>query len=160
MRGIKKFDDPILSQACRMVLEFDDALEIDADLTDTLRARIDAVGLAAPQIGEALCAIAIKPHQSAPIVVLFNPKIVEQRGGFEESEEGCLSYPGVFVQVRRAREIVVEYDHLADHVQDTRKWAQRRIRIFKGFESRIVQHEVDHCNGVCLVGDAWRRGCA
>lgn len=146
LRSIRKFDDPILKQVCRPAGNDRQTRDAIADLRDTIRARIDGVGLAAPQIGIDLRIIAIQPTRGSDITILVNPKVIERSAETETKREGCLSYPGVWVDIARHWSIRVAYDDVDG----------RFSREYQGFEARIIQHEIDHLNGICLVGDAWR----
>ena len=111
---------------------------IALDLLDTLRANLDGcVGMAANMIGEHKRIIAV--HTGIAQMVMFNPKIVHKSGAYE-AEEGCLSLAGVR-RTTRYQSIVVEY-------QDLMMKKQRRS--FSGFTAQIIQHEVDHCEGILI----------
>ena len=115
------------------------------------------LGLAAEQVGrdECLCIIDVPPdaddstppellEKNAAIpmpLVLLNPRIVAE-AGFQTGQEGCLSFPEIFVQVKRAMTVTVEYMDLDGQIC--------RIEA-AGLLSRALQHEIDHLNGVLLV---------
>ena len=108
------------------------------DLLDTLRANLDGcVGMAANMIGVHKRIIAV--HTGIAQMAMLNPKIVKKDGVYE-AEEGCLSLAGVRKTVRYEK-IVVEY-------QDIMMKKQRRS--FSGFTAQIIQHEVDHCEGILI----------
>lgn len=115
----------------------DDA-QIIADLTDTLNAHLDGcVGMAANMIGESRRIIVVRlGMQSVPMV---NPEILRKSGEYE-AEEGCLSLSGTR-RCRRFREIEVSYLDAS--------FLPRRQR-FSGWIAQIIQHEIDHCNGVII----------
>lgn len=100
----------------------------------------EGLGLAAPQVGLSLriCLARIGDHMTA----LINPEITWKSDGTWTHEEGCLSLPGVTVEVERARTITVKY-------LDERGRAQERR--LEEWEARIVQHEVDHLEGILIV---------
>lgn len=109
------------------------------DLRDTLEANKErCVGLAANMIG-ARCRMIIVSTPLAPIV-MCNPKIVSHSAGSYEAEEGCLSLKGTR-KTRRWVEIKVEYSDPdgGKHISD-----------FSGFTAQIIQHEIDHCNGIII----------
>jgi len=148
MYTLRKFNDPILKQKCVPLTVGDDL----SFLRDMKRMCVEnrGAGLAAPQIGLLHRAFVMFPGRDGKgmCVSLVNPVVVETGDATLWSEEACLSYPGVKVLVQRHRDLVVEY-------YDWR-WRKQRGR-FSCWEARIVQHEMDHLNGVCVVGDEWRR---
>ena len=111
---------------------------IAMDLLDTLRANLDGcVGMAANMIGMHKRIIAV--HTGIAQMAMINPKIVKKDGQYE-AEEGCLSLAGVR-KAKRYERIEVEY-------QDLNMKKQRRS--FSGFTAQIIQHEVDHCDGILI----------
>ncbi len=111
---------------------------IARDLVDTLLAnRERCVGMAANMIGENKRIIVVM-NNGKPLL-MYNPEIVEKSNPFQ-AEEGCLSLEGVR-PATRYRNIVVRYDD-EDFMQRTRK--------FRGWTAQIIQHEIDHCNGVVI----------
>ena len=127
--------DPVfLSQKCMEASERD--LGIAEDLADTLRANLGrCVGMAANMIGERKRIIAVA--RGPMVVVMLNPKIISGFGEYE-AEEGCLSLEGTR-KVKRYRSIRLSW-------QDVRM--KEHIGTLDGFQAQIVQHEVDHCNGI------------
>ena len=112
--------------------------QIALDLLDTLRANLGGcVGMAANMIGERKRIIAV--HTGIGQMVMFNPKIVSKSGAYE-AEEGCLSLSGVR-KATRYEQIVVEYQDLM---------MKKQKRSFSGFTAQIIQHEVDHCEGILI----------
>ena len=113
-------------------------LPVARDLLDTLRAHRDGcVGMAANMIGVSRRIIAF--DDEGRYVVMFNPRITRTFGEYE-AEEGCLSLPGTR-RAKRYRSITVEY-------QDERMKAC--VRSFTGWTAQIIQHEIDHCNGILI----------
>ena len=108
------------------------------DLLDTLEAnREGCVGLAANMIG-VLKNIIVFDHDGTAKVML-NPEIVKCAGQYE-TEEGCLSLTGVR-KTKRFKSIKVRYQNLQ---------LQTRIKTYTGWTAQIIQHEIDHCNGVLI----------
>ena len=108
------------------------------DLQDTLEAhREGCVGMAANMIGVPRRIIIFDDGGSA--TVMFNPQIVKCSGAFE-AEEGCLSLPGTR-KTRRFRTIKVQYQN---------ERLQTRLKTYTGFPAQIIQHEIDHCNGILI----------
>lgn len=105
----------------------------------------DGVGLAANQIGIPYSVIAIKGYPEN--FVFFNPKIVNESAETELMDEACLSFPGVNVKIKRPKEIRLRFQTPSGGV-DT--------RTFNGLTARIIQHELDHLNGVLFINRANR----
>lgn len=133
---------PIVHDPLFLARKSEPATEADrqaaADLLDTLRASLDrCVGMAANMIGERkrIIAFCSGPFQT----VMFNPRITEGSGEYE-TEEGCLSLPGVR-KTKRYRRITVAYQDQA---------FRKRTETFEGFTAQIIQHEIDHCDGILI----------
>lgn len=113
-------------------------LPIARDLLDTLEAHKDScVGMAANMIGETVRIIAFDNEGS--YLVMLNPEIVKCAGQYE-TEEGCLSLEGVR-RTKRFRSIKVRYQTES---------LQTRLKTFTDWTAQIIQHEIDHCNGVLI----------
>jgi peptide deformylase len=109
-----------------------------ADMRATMR-RNRGIGLAAPQIGVPLRVLVAGPRR--PALALVNPRFRERRGR-QVGPEGCLSIPGIYADVRRARHVVV----------DGRNAQGRRVTVRgSGLFARVLQHEIDHLNGVLFI---------
>jgi len=103
------------------------------------------IGLAAPQVGvhQQLLVIDLEPEEAAnPPLVLINPEIVATSGALDTYEEGCLSIPGVYLNVVRPSQVEVKY-------RDELGRPQRRKT--DGLMARCILHEMDHLNGVLFV---------
>ncbi len=129
--------DPIfLAQKSAPATEAD--AETARDLLDTLAAHRDGcVGMAANMIGVSRRIIVF--DDAGTPTVLFNPEIVRREGPYE-AEEGCLSLPGTR-KAKRYRSIKVQYQN---------EQFQTRLKTYTGFTAQIIQHEIDHCNGVLI----------
>ena len=113
-------------------------LPIAQDLLDTLAAHKDGcVGMAANMIGQTVRIIAFDNEGSC--MVMLNPEIVKCAGQCE-TEEGCLSLEGVR-KTKRYRSIKVRYQN---------EKLQIRLKTFTGWTAQIIQHEIDHCNGILI----------
>lgn len=121
------------------------------EMLDTMYAA-NGVGLAAQQIGrtEAVCVIDVPPSRDAepsalprvPMpLILLNPRIVESNGEVS-AQEGCLSFPEIYVTLTRSARVVVRYMDLEGREQEVQA---------DGLLARAIQHELDHLNGVLLV---------
>ncbi len=113
-------------------------LSLAQDLRDTLAAhREGCVGMAANMIGVRKRVIIV--DNEGTDLVMFNPEIVKKEGQYD-TEEGCLSLPGVR-PAKRWHKIKVQYQNEA---------FQLRIKTFTGWTAQIIQHEIDHCEGILI----------
>ena len=113
-------------------------LQIAQDLLETLEAHKEGcVGMAANMIGELKRIIAF--DNGGTYMVMFNPEIVKSSGQYD-TEEGCLSLEGVR-PTKRFQSIKVQYQN---------EKFQTRIKTFIGWTAQIIQHEIDHCNGILI----------
>ncbi len=135
------YPHPALLKKTRLVESFDDDLQSRIDAMIRIMHESDGVGLAAPQVGWSVRLLVLNPGGEAEDEVLINPEILRRRGRVV-GEEGCLSFPGIFVQVERALEIEVEY---------TDRNGERRTETRKDFAARIIQHEIDHLENILLL---------
>ena len=148
VRPILRMGDPRLLQVSTPVREFGTPalLELISDMNDTMQAA-NGAGLAAPQIGVLLRVVIFGGGQTArypsadsvPYTVLINPRLKMLRGGKSEDWEGCLSVPGMRGLVPRSRRL---------RYRGTDQWGGAIERTVEEFHARVVQHEVDHLDGV------------
>ena len=116
-----------------------DDLQTAQDLLDTLAAhKAECVGMAANMIGITKNIIAFDCDGS--YMVMLNPEILSRSEEYE-TEEGCLSLLGGPRKTRRFRKIKVRYQNTA---------LQTRLKTFTGWTAQIIQHEIDHCNGILI----------
>ena len=114
-------------------------LETARDLLDTLAAHKDScVGMAANMIGVTKCIIAFDCEGS--YMVMLNPEIISFSGEYE-TEEGCLSLLGGPRKTKRYQKIKVRWQN---------EQLQTRMKTFTGWTAQIIQHEIDHCNGILI----------
>ena len=115
-----------------------DDLATAQDLLDTLTAHKDGcVGMAANMIG--VCKRIIAFDNDGTYMVMFNPVIVRQSGPYE-AEEGCLSLSGVR-KTKRFQTVKVQWQN---------EQFQTRLKTFTGWTAQIIQHEIDHCEGILI----------
>ena len=130
--------DPILLARKSEVATKED-LQAAQDLLDTLTAHKDGcVGMAANMIGVQKHIIAF--DNNGTYMVMFNPEIIKKSGPYD-AEESCLSLLGGPRKCKRYQTIKVQWQ--------TAEF-QTRIKTFTGFPAQIIQHEVDHCNGILI----------
>ena len=114
-------------------------LPVAQDLLDTLAAhRETCVGMAANMIG--VCKRIIAFDNEGTYMVMLNPRVIKQSGEYE-TEESCLSLLGGPRKTLRYRKIKVEYQTPE---------LQTRLKTFEGWTAQIIQHEIDHCNGILI----------
>ena len=129
-------DEAFLSQKAEPATLED--LPVAQDLMDTLTAHRDGcVGMAANMIG--VCRRIIVFDNEGKHMVMFNPEIIKKSGPYE-AEEGCLSLTGTR-KARRWQSIKVQYQN---------EQFQTRFKTFTGWTAQIIQHEIDHCEGVLI----------
>lgn len=129
-------DEQFLSKPSELATIAD--LSVAGDLLDTLSANAErCVGLAANMIGVAKRIIVIDDEGSP--LVMFNPQIIKCSEPFD-TEEACLSLVGTR-KTKRYKSIKVQYQN-GDF--------QVRLKTFKGWTAQIIQHEIDHCNGIII----------
>lgn len=115
-----------------------DDLSVATDLLDTLKAHEnECVGMAANMIGVNKCIIAF--DDNGTLMTMFNPKIIRWAEPYE-TEEGCLSLTGTR-KAKRYKSIKVQWQT---------KEFKNRIKNFSGWTAQIIQHEIDHCNGIII----------
>ena len=130
--------DPILLARKSEKATIED-LQVAQDLLDTLAAHKDGcVGMAANMIG--VCKRIIAFDNDGTYMVMFNPEIIKKSGAYD-AEEGCLSLLGGPRKCKRYQTVKVQWQ--------TAEF-QTRIKTFTGFSAQIIQHEVDHCNGILI----------
>ena len=130
--------DPFLLSVKSVSASAED-LEVARDLLDTLRANREAcVGMAANMIGVNKRIIVFDDNGS--LSLMLNPEILKTEGEYE-TEEGCLSLLGGPRKTKRFRKIKVRFRNDAMQV---------RIKTYTGWTAQIIQHEVDHCNGILI----------
>ncbi|HEX8206532.1 MAG TPA: peptide deformylase [Solirubrobacteraceae bacterium] len=142
LRHIRQFGDPILRTKARPVDHFDSALRQEVERMGLLMNDAIGVGLAAPQAGVSHRLLVYRTEPDSPVQALVNPEIDWSSKDKEWMEEGCLSLPGVHVEVERPV-----------HVR-LRAVDASGAPIFieaSGFEARVIQHEVDHLDGVLIL---------
>lgn len=135
-----KETDPVL---LHKIADFDfdnppiDPIQFAKDLYETM-VHFRGLGLAAPQVGMSIRAFALA---AVPGIVCFNPKVLAYSDPIV-MDEGCLSFPKLFIKVKRPRNIRVRYTEPNGNVQTA---------VFDGMTSRAYQHELDHLDGITFI---------
>lgn len=148
VKEVLKMGHPVLGQKAQPVTEFNSPglLSLLTDMFDTMRV-LNGAGLAAPQIGVSLrvviFAVESNPRypdiEPVPQTILINPEIVPLSKELETGWEGCLSIPGM-------RGLVPRYQHI--RYTGYNQHGEQFVREVSGFHARVVQHEVDHLDGM------------
>jgi peptide deformylase len=139
---VRKFGDPVLKTKARPVERFDDALRDEVRRMGLLMDDALGIGLAATQVGVLHRLLVYRVQTGAPLAALANPVIEWSSKEEEIAEEGCLSLPAVHVEVERPVHIRVK-------AQDEQG---EPITIeASGLEARVIQHEMDHLDGVLIL---------
>jgi len=134
---------PVLRKQANAVKNVDGNLVKTAEGMFSVMYDNSGVGLAAPQVGmsKRVCVIDIR-EDGRPVYVMINPRITKREGEEIETEEGCLSVPDVFADVKRAERVEVAYVDLDGEEQKLEA---------EGLLARAIQHEIDHLNGVLFI---------
>jgi peptide deformylase len=149
---IVQYPHPALRHPCKPLSAIDKDVHLHAGRMLELMVEAQGLGLAAPQVAlpyqmfvlnfPALKAEAEPKEPPGPECVFINPVILEKKGGTVEGEEGCLSFPGLYQKVRRAKTVVVQaYNLKGEAVEVTAS----------DLASRLWQHEVDHLHGILFI---------
>jgi peptide deformylase len=132
----------VLRKQATAVKDVDGNLIKTADEMFSIMYENSGVGLAAPQVGVSKRVVVIDVRQdNQPVFIMINPRITKREGEVE-GEEGCLSLPDMFGQIKRAERVVVSYID---------RDGERRTLEAEGLLARAVQHEIDHLNGVLFI---------
>ena len=142
MSFIRRLGDPVLKSRATPVDTFDDALRTQVQRMAGLMGDALGVGLAAPQLGVSQRLLVYQVGPGAPVIALANPEIEWGSDEAEVLEEGCLSIPGIAVDVERPV-------HVRVVAQD--EDGSRRVVEASGLEARVIQHEMDHLDGVLIL---------
>lgn len=147
LSSIRKWNDEVLTKQCGSVEEWEDVSPIIKQMKTVLRLSKNGVGLAASQISHLKAIIALRPDKGKDIRILINPEITDKSEEKGEVKEGCLSYPDFYTEIERYARVKVSY---------LNEKKEKKEEEFRGMESVIVQHEIDHLSGICKVGQAWK----
>lgn len=140
MMKIVKWPDPVLLRPCLAWDFADPPAQVDflmSEMIETM-AKSGGIGLAANQVGIATRLIAMHVQETGEYITLFNPQIVSTSELQYIAMEGCLSFPGVILDIGRPREVTVKYQ---DHLE------REHTRVFKDIDAKCFLHELDHLDG-------------
>jgi peptide deformylase len=142
LRFVRKLGDPVLRAKALHVERFDEALRREVERMGELMHDALGVGLAATQLGVLHRVLVYRAYPEDPLTALVNPVVEWRSDELEVAEEGCLSLPGVHVEVERAARVRVR-------AQDP-QGEELEIEA-DGLTARVIQHEVDHLDGVLIL---------
>jgi peptide deformylase len=147
MSFIRKWGDPVLKSRATPVDRFDETLQQQVQRMAGVMRDAVGVGLAAPQLGISQRLLVYRVGSEAPLITLVNPELEWHSEDRETLEEGCLSIPSVAVDVPRPI-------HVRVRARDER--GEERLVEASGLEARVIQHEMDHLDGVLMLDRASR----
>ncbi len=139
---IRQFGDPVLRTKARPIERFDDALREEVQRMGDLMDDAIGVGLAATQVGVVHRLLVYRIAQDAQVAALVNPEIEWSGRETESMEEGCLSLPRVLVDVDRPIHV---------RVRALDEYGEPILIEASGLEARVIQHEIDHLDGVLIL---------
>jgi peptide deformylase len=142
LRHVRKFGDPVLRTKALPVEHFDVALQAEVQRMGELMHDALGVGLAATQLGVLHRVLVYRAHAEDPLTALVNPRIEWLSDELEVAEEGCLSLPGVHLEVERAHAL---------RVRASDESGEEIVVEAEGLRARIIQHEVDHLDGILIL---------
>jgi peptide deformylase len=142
MSFIRKLGDPVLKSKATPVDRFDDSLRKQVSRMAGIMGDAYGVGLAAPQLGISQRLLVYRVGPDAPVIALANPELEWHSSDEEVLYEGCLSIPGVTVDVERPVHV---------RVRALDEEGETRLVEASGLEARVIQHEMDHLNGVLIL---------
>ncbi|MEA2334923.1 MAG: peptide deformylase, partial [Solirubrobacteraceae bacterium] len=139
---VRKLGDPVLRASALPVERFDDALRLEVQRMGELMHDALGVGLAATQLGVLHRVLVYRAYPEDPLTALVNPVIEWTSDESEAAEEGCLSLPGVHVEVERPARVRVRARD--EHGEQLQVEAE-------GLTARVIQHEIDHLDGILIL---------
>jgi peptide deformylase len=142
LRFVRTLGDPVLRSRAREVEAFDDALVEEVRRMGQIMHDAYGIGLAATQLGVMHRVLVYRVEPDAPVAALVNPQLEYAGDEIEAMDEGCLSLPGVLVEVERPVHVRVRaHDEHGDEI----------LVEASGLEARVIQHEMDHLDGVLIL---------
>jgi peptide deformylase len=139
---IRQFGDPVLRTKARPIERFDGALREEIERMGDLMDDAIGVGLAATQVGVVHRLLVYRVQHGAELAALINPEVEWSGRDTESMEEGCLSLPGVLVDVDRPVHV---------RVRALNENGEPIMIEASGLEARVIQHEIDHLDGVLIL---------
>jgi peptide deformylase len=142
LRRVRKLGDPVLRATAVPVERFDETLRAEIERMGELMSDALGVGLAATQVGVLHRVLVYRAYTDDPISALVNPILEWASEELQAAEEGCLSLPGVHVEVQRPAQV---------RVRARDGHGEELLVEAEGLEARVIQHEIDHLDGVLIL---------
>lgn len=139
-RPVVKIPDPVLRKVASSVTKVGKKTDFLIDEMMRVMRKANGIGLAGPQLGVSQRIIVIAPHDFKP-AALINPRIIKAEGE-QIGQEGCLSIPGLYGDVKR-------YDYIEVEAFDRK--GRELVYELEGLPARVVQHEIDHLDGILFI---------
>ncbi len=139
---VRKLGDPVLRAGAVEVDRFDDSLRSEIERMGLLMSDALGVGLAATQVGILHRVLVYRAYADDPITAMVNPVIEWRSDELESAEEGCLSIPGVHVEVERPARV---------RARARDAFGEEMLVEAEGLQARVIQHEVDHLDGILIL---------
>ncbi len=147
LEHVRKFGDPVLKASARPIETFDDDLRAEVAHMGALMDDAIGIGLAATQLGVLHRVLVYRMAADAPLCAIINPEITWASKDKEIYEEGCLSLPGIALDIERSIYVAISaQDEFGEHLTIEAS----------GLEARVLQHEMDHLDGVLILDRAPR----
>jgi len=146
---VRQYPDPVLRMRANEVDAFDDALGALVERMVRLMQEARGVGLAAPQLGILQRVLVYQAAEDEPVVALVNPRVVSTSSERETADEGCLSLGAAAVVVPVERPVALTVEASSPGGEPVHVDAE-------GLEARVIQHELDHLDGVLTIDRATR----
>lgn len=147
LRHVRQFGDPVLNSRALPVERFDGQLRLAIEQMGGLMEDALGIGLAATQLGRLQRVLVYRVEPDSPVNAVVNPEVEWRGEELETAEEGCLSLQGVLVDVERPVDVRVR-------AQD--EHGERITIEASGLEARVLQHEIDHLDGILILDHASR----
>jgi peptide deformylase len=142
LRHVRKLGDPVLKATALPVERFDDGLRLEIERMGELMHDALGIGLAATQLGILHRVLVYRAYPEDPLTALVNPVLTWTSDELAAAEEGCLSLPGVHVEVERPARVRVQ----------ARDGDGQPLEVeAEGLVARVIQHEIDHLDGVLIL---------
>ena len=142
LRHVRKLGDPVLKATALPVERFDDGLRLEIERMGELMHDALGIGLAATQLGILHRVLVYRAYPEDPLIALVNPVLTWKSDELAAAEEGCLSLPGVHVEVERPARVRVQARDGDGHPLEVEA---------EGLVARVIQHEIDHLDGVLIL---------